>query len=189
MRRVCVYCGSNTGNNAAYALAATELAASLTGRNIGLVYGGSNRGIMGVLANAVLNGGGEATGVIPEALVSKEVAHPGLTHLHVVDSMHARKSLMAELSDGFIALPGGFGTIEELVEMMTWSQLGFHSKPCGILNVAGYYDSLLGFFDRAHEDGFVRGAHRRMVVTATASEELLERMLVYRPEVASKWAD
>ena len=189
MRRVCVYCGSNTGNNTAYAQAAQELATSLARRNIGLVYGGSNQGIMGVLADAVLAGGGEATGVIPAALVDKEVAHPGLTRLHVVDSMHARKSLMADLSDGFIALPGGFGTIEELVEMMTWAQLGFHAKPCGILNIAGYYDNLLGFFDRAHEDGFVRGAHRRMVVTAGRSEDLLEQMLVYRPEIASKWAD
>lgn len=189
MRRVCVYCGSNTGNNTAYAAAARELAASLISRNIGLVYGGSNQGIMGVLAAAALEGGAEATGVIPAALVEKEVAHPGLTKLHIVDSMHARKSLMAELSDGFIALPGGFGTIEELVEMMTWAQLGFHAKPCGIFNVAGYYDSLLQFFDRAHEDGFVRGAHRRMVVTASSAEDLLEQMLVYRPEIASKWAD
>jgi uncharacterized protein (TIGR00730 family) len=189
MRRVCVYCGSNTGNNTAYALAAQALAASLIKRNIGLVYGGSNQGIMGILADAMLAGGGEATGVIPAALVDKEVAHPGLTQLHIVDSMHARKSLMAELSDGFIALPGGFGTIEELVEMMTWAQLGFHAKPCGILNVASYYDSLLAFFDRANEDGFVRGAHRRMVVTAASSDDLLEQMLVYRPEITSKWAD
>lgn len=189
MRNVCVYCGSSSGNKAAYAQAAEQLAAAIVGRNFGLVYGGSNKGIMGVLADAVLAAGGEVVGVIPAALVEKEVAHPSLTHLHVVDSMHARKALMADLSDGFIALPGGFGTIEELVEMITWAQLGFHHKPCGILNVANYYDSLLAFFDRAFEEGFVRDAHRRMVVTAVQSDQLLERMLAYRPELESKWAD
>ena len=189
MKRVCVYCGSNLGNSDAYAKAAEQLAAVLVSRAIGLVYGGSDKGIMGVLANAVLARGGEAIGVIPKALVEKEVAHSGLSRLHVVDSMHARKALMADLSDGFIALPGGFGTIEELVEMMTWAQLGFHAKPCGILNVGNYYDSLLAFFDRAHQEGFVRGAHRRMVVTSTHADELLQKMLAYRPEIESKWAD
>lgn len=187
MKRLCVYCGGNSGNREDYVAAAEELAGALLKRGIGIVYGGANRGIMGALANAMLAGNGEVVGIIPEALMGKELAHPNLTEFHVVESMHARKALMAELSDGFIALPGGFGTLEELVEMLTWAQLKFHSKPCGLLNVAGFYTSLLEFFEHASKEGFVREGHLQMLLTATNADSLLDQFAGYQPPDLSKW--
>ncbi len=187
MKRLCVYCGSNTGNREEYVVAAEALAAALVARNIGLVYGGASRGIMGALADSMRASGGEVIGIIPEALMHKEISHPNLTELRVVDSMHARKAMMAELADGFIALPGGFGTLEELVEVLTWAQLEFHSKPCGLLNIAGYYTSLLEFFDHASNEGFVRTQHRGMVLTATDADSLLDQFISYKPPIVSKW--
>jgi uncharacterized protein (TIGR00730 family) len=152
MKRVCVFCGSSSGSRPEYRTAAEELGTEVVRRKIGLVYGGGNVGLMGVIADAVLKAGGEVMGVIPENLMAKEVGHNGLTKLHVVRSMHERKALMADLSDAFIALPGGFGTLEEFCEIVTWSQLGLHTKPCGILNVQGYYSPLLAMFDHAVKD-------------------------------------
>lgn len=187
MKRLCVYCGSNAGKREDYVIAAESLASAMVERGLGLVYGGANRGIMGALANSMLALNGEVIGIIPEALIHKEVSHPNLTELHVVDSMHARKALMAEMSDGFIALPGGFGTLEELVEILTWAQLEFHYKPCGLLNVSGYYSSLLEFFDHASNEGFVREPHRQMVLTATTANALLDQFASYQPPIISKW--
>jgi hypothetical protein len=174
VRRVCVYAGSNPGNDPAYAEAARELAAQLAERGIGLVYGGGRVGLMGVLADTVLAAGGEAVGVMPQALIDREIGHPRLTELRVVDSMHERKALMAELSDAFIAVPGGIGTLEELIEVYTWSQLGIHRKPLGVLNVNGYYDGLGAFLDHAVGQGFLRPEHRERLVIAGDTEALLE---------------
>ena len=160
MKRLCVYCGSSGGKNKVYAQAATDLAEVLVQNKIGLVFGGSHMGTMGRLADAVLDGGGEVEGVIPKSLLDREVAHGGLTKIHVVDSMHARKSMMAVLSDGFIAMPGGFGTLEEIIEILTWAQLQFHDKPCGLLNVNGYFNHLLSFLDHAEAEEFLLPAHR-----------------------------
>lgn len=187
MKRLCVYCGSNTGTNEAYAEAARELAAVLVENDIGLVYGGSSRGMMGYLADAVLDGGGRAEGVLPKSLLQKEVAHEGLTELHIVDSMHARKSMMAVLSDGFIAMPGGFGTLEEIVEIVTWAQLQFHEKPCGLLNVNGYFNHLLSFLDHAEAEGFLRPAHRAMLLVSKKPADLLRRFESYMPPAVEKW--
>jgi uncharacterized protein (TIGR00730 family) len=187
MKRVCVFCGSSPGVRPEYRRAAEELGALLAGRGIGLVYGGAKVGIMGAVADAVLAGGGEAIGVIPTALVSKEVAHQGLTQLHVVHTMHERKALMADLSDGFVALPGGFGTFEEFCEVLTWSQLGFHPKPCGLLNVASYYAPLLALFDHGVSEGFIRPQHRALVLTETDPATLLERMDAFVPPSGDKW--
>ena len=156
MNRLCVYCGSSSGTNEIYTDAANGLAQHLVASGIDLVYGGSSNGIMGVIADAVLEGGGKVRGVIPQFLVDKEVAHKGLTELHIVSSMHERKSLMAALSDGFVAMPGGYGTLEEIVEVLTWGQLQFHGKPCGLLNIDGFFDHLLAHFDHAARQGFVR---------------------------------
>lgn len=187
MQRVCVYCGSNTGNNPAYVTAAVELADALLDRDIELVYGGAAKGIMGVLADRVLERGGSVHGVIPQQLVDKEVAHQGLTKQHVVGSMHERKMLMAALSDGFVALPGGFGTLEEIIEIVTWGQLRFHDKPCGLLNVDGYFDALLGFLDHAEAEGFVRDANRRMLLHDASVNGLLEQFEQYEPPTVDKW--
>jgi len=154
-----------------------------------LVYGGSGKGIMGILADAVLKGGGKVIGVIPQSLVDKEVAHHGLTELHVVSSMHERKSLMAVLSDGFVAMPGGYGTLEEIVEVLTWGQLQFHRKPCGFLNVNGYFDHLLAYFDNATREGFLRVEHRQMLLVANTPAELLHLYEHYEPPVVEKWAE
>ena len=189
MNRLCVYCGSSTGVRDAYAGAARELAALLTANEIGLVYGGASKGIMGVLADAMLDAGGKVTGVIPRALSDYEVAHEALTELHVVDSMHERKSLMAVLSDGFVALPGGFGTLEEIIEVLTWGQLQFHAKPCGLLNVAGYFDPLLDWCDHAHAEGFVRAAHREMLIVERTPAKLLMRFEQYAPPTTKKWIE
>ena len=154
-----------------------------------MVYGGGKVGLMGVLADAVLEAGGEVIGVIPQSLVAKEVSHRGLSDLRVVGSMHERKALMAQLSDAFITMPGGYGTFEEFCEMLTWTQLGLHSKPCGILNVEGYYDPLLALFDRALAEQFVKPVHRRMVIAESQPEPLVARLLEYQPPTVDKWID
>jgi uncharacterized protein (TIGR00730 family) len=181
MRRICIFCGSSTGLRPEYAEAAGDLGRLLAARAIGVVYGGASVGIMGVLADAALAAGGEVIGVIPRALEVREVAHTGLTRLHVVGTMHERKGLMAELSDGFIALPGGFGTFEEFFEVITWGLLGIHRKPCGLLDVAGYYDPLVALIDRATVEGFIRSDHRALVMLARSGEEILEMFSRFVP--------
>lgn len=187
MRRLCVYCGSSPGKGDAYTDAARELATLLVAEKIDLVYGGATMGLMGVLADAVLEGGGKVSGVIPAALRDKEIAHTGLTELHVVDSMHDRKSLMAVLADGFVAMPGGFGTLEEIIEVLTWGQLQFHAKPCGLLNIDGYFDHLLQFLDQAEQRGFVRPQHRKMLLVADRPAELLVLFERYEAPAIRKW--
>lgn len=187
MDRLCVYCGSSEGRNSAYLDAARTLGRVFTERGIDLVYGGGHVGMMGTVADATLDAGGEAYGVMPEALVDREIAHEGLTELDVVDSMHARKERMAELSDGFIALPGGFGTLEELMEVLTWAQLGFHRDPCGFLNVAGYFSQLIDFFDHQVNEGFVSPDHRDMVVVTEDVEDLLDQFAVYDPPAVKEY--
>lgn len=192
MKTICVFCGSNAGHDPRYRAEAENLGRLFAARGIELVYGGGNVGLMGAIADACLEGGGTVIGVIPQALVGKEVAgrhvdHRALTRLEVVDSMHTRKARMAELADGFIALPGGFGTFEEFCEVLTWGQLGFHMKPMGLLNVGGFYDPLLAMFDRAVEAGFLRPQNRAMALADTDLERLLEAMAAYRPEPVSKW--
>jgi uncharacterized protein (TIGR00730 family) len=189
MKRICVFCGSSPGSRPEYRAAAEELGAELVRRNIGVVYGGGNVGLMGVLADAVLMAGGEVVGVIPENLVAKEVGHNGLTKLHVVRSMHERKALMADLSDAFIALPGGFGTLEEFCEIVTWSQLGLHAKACGILNVQGYYSSLLAMFDHAVQERFLKPDNRALVLARDSVAELLQALEEWRPVRVEKWLD
>ena len=188
MRGLCVYCGSSPGRRPLFLAAAREMGRELADQGIGLVYGGGSVGLMGELADTVLAAGGEVVGVIPQFLVDAEVAHTGLTELVVVESMHARKAKMASLADGFAALPGGLGTLEELVEMLTWSQLGLHGKPCGLLDVDGYFDGLLAFLDRAVEEGFVKPVHRGLLLTADAPRELLRRMAAFRHRPAGKWS-
>lgn len=187
MKNVCVFCGSSMGVRPAYQLAARSLGETLARRGLGLVYGGSNVGLMGVVADATLAAGGEVIGVIPEFLVAKEIAHTGLTQLHVVNSMHDRKTLMAELSDAFVALPGGYGTLEEFCEILTWGQLGLHQKPQGLLNVEGYYNPLLRLFDQAVTEQFLKPALRSMVLEASEPEHLLDLMANYQPQIVDKW--
>ena len=192
MKRICVFCGSNAGHNPLYRAEAEKLGRLLAARGIELVYGAGNIGLMGAVADACLEAGGTVIGVIPEALMGKEVAgravdHRALTRIEVVDSMHTRKARMAELSDGFIALPGGFGTFEEFCEILTWGQLGFHVKPMGQHNVNGYYDPLLTLFERAVADGFLRQENRAMALAAEDIETLLAAMAAFRPEPVSKW--
>jgi len=189
MKRICIFTGSSPGARPDYAAAAQAMARELVASNLELVYGGGKVGLMGVLADAVLAAGGKAIGVIPEALVQREIAHPGLTELLVVNSMHERKAMMSELSDAFVALPGGLGTLEELFEVLTWAQLGLHAKPCGLLNVAGYYDPLLKFLDRTVEERFVPAQHRGMIVTAAQPRELLDRLASHRAPIVPKWLD
>jgi uncharacterized protein (TIGR00730 family) len=172
--RVCVYAGSNPGSDPAYAEATRALGAELAARGIGLVYGGGKVGLMGVIADTVLAAGGEAIGVMPQALIDREIGHPGLTELKVVHSMHERKALMAELGDAFVALPGGIGTLEELIEVYTWSQLGIHDKACGVLNVRGYYDGLATLLDHAVAEGFLRAQHRAVLSFAEDPAHLLD---------------
>jgi len=181
LRRICVFCGSSAGSRPAYVEAARELGRTLADRGLGVVFGGGKVGLMGVLADAALAAGGEAIGVIPEAMVAREIAHDGLTELRVVRSMHERKTLMADLADAFVALPGGYGTFEEFFEAVTWTQLGIHSKPCGLLNVAGYYDALLALLERAVSDGFIREANRSLIVDASDIRTLLEKLETARP--------
>jgi uncharacterized protein (TIGR00730 family) len=179
MRRVCVFCGSRVGGPAVYGECARQLGELLARRGLGLVYGGGHVGLMGVLADSVLRAGGEVIGVIARALVDAELAHTNLTRLHVVDTMHQRNALMAELADGFIALPGGFGTADELFEILTWSQLGLHSKPVGLINVAGFFDSLLAWLDRAVHEEFLRPKHRKLLLSAENGENTLELLQNY----------
>jgi uncharacterized protein (TIGR00730 family) len=186
MKRICVYCGSNPGRLPVYAEAARELGACLVQAGLELVYGGAEVGLMGAVANAVLNAGGQAIGVIPRGLAEK-VGHGRLSECHVVDSMHERKTLMYELADGFIALPGGMGTLEEVFEILTWAQLGYHTKPCGLLNIEGYYDSLLAFLDHCVAERFVVAEHRRGLLVATDPTDLLAQFRTYTPARRSKW--
>ena len=189
LRRVCVFCGSSPGARPAYADAARATAAALLDRGIGLVYGGGDVGLMGVVADAVLAGGGEVIGVIPEALVTREVAHLEVTDLRVVGSMHERKALMADLADGFVALPGGLGTFEELSEILTWSQLGLHDKPCGVLDVEAFWAPFLTLLDHAVDEGFIRPAHRGLLLDDTDPARLLDRLESFRPVGVEKWLD
>jgi len=186
-RRLCVFCGSAKGKRPEYADTAVVMGRLLAERGIGLVYGGGNIGLMGLLADACLRAGGEVTGVIPEALMKKEVGHLALTRLEVVDSMHTRKARMAELSDGFVALPGGFGTFEELCEVLTWGQLGFHEKPVGLVNVVDYFGPLIALCDRAVEDGFMRPEHRELLQAADTPAAVLAAMACHRPVKLEKW--
>ena len=181
VRRICVFCGSRPGNRPEYVVAARRLGALLAERGIGLVYGGASVGVMGAIANAALKAGGEVIGVIPEALVSREVAHDHLTELHVVKNMHERKAMMDELTDAVIALPGGLGTFEELFEAMTWAQLGIHTKAIGLLNVHGFYGGLLTLVDHAIEQGFALPEHRGLFVAASEPDALLDLILAFEP--------
>jgi hypothetical protein len=187
MQSICVYCGSNFGARPDYRKAAVRLGTVLAKNGQRLIYGGGKIGLMGVIADAVLSAGGEVVGVIPEALVAKELAHAGLTKLHVVDSMHTRKALMAELADGFVALPGGLGTLDELFEICTWSQLGLHQKPIGLLNVRGFYDPLVAFLDELVREKFVRAENRAGLAVAANPEVLLRRMSRIKPIYPPKW--
>jgi uncharacterized protein (TIGR00730 family) len=188
VRRLCVFCGSRPGTRPVYAETARRLGAALAGRGLGLVYGGGAVGLMGVVADAALAAGGEVVGVIPRKLSSKEIAHGGLTELHVVGTMHERKALMADRADGFIALPGGYGTCDELFEIVTWAQLGLHSKPIGLLNVAGYFDPLLAWCDHMVGEGFLKPEYRALLLVAGTVEGMLERVLSFRPPAApERW--
>jgi uncharacterized protein (TIGR00730 family) len=187
MRSICVFCGSSAGRRPAYAAAARELASQLARQGLTLVYGGGNIGLMGLLADAMLAAGGRVIGVIPQGLVVREVAHHGVTELHVVGSMHERKALMAELSDAFVALPGGIGTLEELCEVLTWGQLGIHSKPVGLFNVDGYFDPLIALLDHAVAEGFMQANHRRMLLADTDVAALLDACATFRPVPVQRW--
>lgn len=187
LARVCVYCGANRGRDPAYAAAAQAMGRALARRGIGLVTGGGRVGLMGVVADAALEAGGTVTGIIPEALMKKELAHQGLTDLVVTGSMHERKSRMAELADGFVALPGGLGTYEELFEIWTWAQLGWHRKPCGLLNAAGFYDKLVAFVDGATDAAFLKPEHRAMLVVESDPDRLIDRFEAYVAPTVAKW--
>jgi uncharacterized protein (TIGR00730 family) len=185
--RVCVFCGSSEGRDPRYREAADRLGRSLVRRGLGLVYGGAGVGLMRVLADAVLARGGSVIGVIPQGLAAREVAHRGLSEIRVVPSMHARKALMAELSDAFLALPGGFGTFEELFESVTWAQLGIHRKPVALLNVAGYFDSLVGFLDHAVEQGFISPTNRKLITVRDEAEDALDLLAAYEAPAGPAW--
>ncbi|MFT6367072.1 MAG: hypothetical protein ACJAUG_001482 [Halioglobus sp.] len=189
MQSVCLYLGSSPGARPEYEAAVKRLATIIANRGMTLVYGGGNVGLMGVAANAALEAGGKVIGVIPADIADKEVGHYGLTELQVVDSMHERKMRMAKLADGIIALPGGLGTLEELFEMLTWSQLGFHNKPIGLVNMEGYFDLLLSFMDHMVVERFVKQDHRDLLLTERDPEVLLDRMINHVPPVADKWLD
>lgn len=189
MKRICVFCGSSAGSRPEYRACAEQLGNELTRRKIGLVYGGGNVGLMGAIADSVLEAGGEAIGVIPEHLMTREIGHNRLTKLHIVHSMHERKALMADLSDAFIALPGGFGTVEEFCEVLTWSQLGLHAKPCGIVNVLGYYNPLLAMLDHAVQERFLKPQNRALVLARDTPTELLIAFEEWRPVHVEKWLD
>jgi uncharacterized protein (TIGR00730 family) len=187
LKSVCVFCGSSFGNHKAYEEAAKQVGSLLCDHGIELVYGGGNVGLMGAVADACLQAGGRVVGVIPQALADKEVAHTGLTELVIVSSMHERKAMMADRADAFIALPGGYGTWEEFIEGLTWSQLGFQKKACGVLNVNGYYDPLLALADRAVVEGFLKQVHRDLLIEDTQAGALLQKLKKYVPSTADKW--
>jgi uncharacterized protein (TIGR00730 family) len=187
VRRVCVFCGSTPGHDPRYADAARRLARGLASRGIGVVFGGGSIGLMGVLADHALAAGAEVTGVIPHGLAARELAHRGVADMRVVPTMHARKALMAELAEGFVALPGGMGTLEELFEIVTWGQLGIHRKPIGVLNVAGYYDPLVALLGHAVAEGFVSAAGRDLVIVDDEPERLLDRMAAHEPPPGPAW--
>ncbi len=189
MKSICVYCGSNFGKRGSYLEAAQKLGTEMAARGITLVYGGGNWGLMVAVADAVLAAGGKVIGVIPQALVDKEVAHTGLSDLRVVGSMHERKLLMTDLADGFIALPGGLGTLEEFCEVATWTQLGFHKKACGLLNINGFYDGLLSFLNHATKEKFIRSEHRDIVLMEEDSVKLIEKLSQFKVPIVSKWID
>lgn len=185
--RICVYLGSSPGRNSLYREAAEQFGTLLAQRGIGLVYGGGQVGLMGVIADAVCAAGGEVIGVIPEALRAREKDHHGITELHVVKSMHERKALMAKLSDGFVTLPGGIGTFEEMFEAWCWSQLGYHAKPVGLLNVGDFYDGLIQFIDKIVAEGFLQDRHRAMLLIERDPEVLLERIIKFIPPKTEHW--
>ena len=187
MKSVAVFCGSNAGFSDEYAQAARRLAQNLVAKKIRLIYGGGNVGLMGIIADAVMQAGGEVIGVIPDSLDQKEVGHRGITQLHVVGSMHERKALMADFAEGFIAMPGGIGTFEEFFEILTWAQLGFHQKPCGLLNIANYYENLLKLCDHAVQEGFLRLKHRQLILEDSEATLLLEKMINFQPRPEEKW--
>jgi uncharacterized protein (TIGR00730 family) len=187
MRNLCVFCGSSPGARPEYLAAAHALGRLLAERGIGVVYGGASVGLMGAVADAALAAGGHVTGVIPRVLEAREIAHPGLSDLRVVASMHERKALMSDLSDGFVALPGGLGTLEELFEVWTWAQLGMHAKPCAVLDVAGYYAPLLAFLDHGVHERFVRAPHRAMLLVDDEPARLLDRLAAYEPPGVRRW--
>jgi uncharacterized protein (TIGR00730 family) len=189
MKRICVFAGSSAGIRPEYRVAAEALGRALAERSIGLVYGGARIGLMGAMADVALAAGGHVTGVMPSGLVAKEVAHSGLTEFHEVGSMHERKALMADLSDGFIALPGGWGTLDELFEILTWAQLGLHRKPCGLLNAGGYFDPLLQFLDHTVAEGFVRPEYRAMLAVSASASDLLHDLALRTSPVVEKWTD
>jgi uncharacterized protein (TIGR00730 family) len=189
MRRICVFCGAYSGDNALYLAAAQATGAEIARRGYKLVYGGGHVGMMGAVADAALAAGGEVIGVMPNALVEKELAHQGLTEFYAVNSMHERKAMMATLSDAFVTLPGGFGTMDEFFEIVTWGQLGFHRKPICLLNVGGYFDPLIAFFNHTVEEGFVKAEHRNLILVDTDPTTLFERLKTYTPPVVVKWID
>ncbi|MNX85658.1 LOG family protein YvdD [compost metagenome] len=190
MNRICVFCGSKPGNRPAYVESARALGRALVARGLGLVYGGASVGVMTEVADTVLAAGGEVIGVIPETLLQREVGHRGLTELHVVQTMHERKALMASRSDAFIGLPGGYGTFEELFEVITWGQLGIHRKPVGLLNVEGYYDAFMALVDHAVAEGFIPPSHRGLILVDTTPEGLLDQLDAYQvPDLGRKWAE
>ncbi len=188
-KRICVFAGSSPGANPEYRATATAFGREMVARGYGLIYGGGKVGLMGAIADAVLAAGGRAVGIIPRSLMGKEVAHERLHELEIVDSMHERKHRMAELADVFVAMPGGMGTLEELSEILTWAQLGIHSKPCGLFNVDGYYDALLAFLDHAVDQRFLRTEHRRILLVAESPAALLDRVEDYEPVHVGKWMD
>lgn len=189
MKRISVFCGSGKGSDPEFSAAAVTLGKELVRREIGLVFGGGKVGLMGVIADTVMHAGGHAIGVIPKGLVAREVGHEGLTELRIVDTMHARKAMMARLSDGFIAMPGGIGTFEELFEIWTWAQLGMHRKPIGVLNVRGYFDQLIGFVDHAVRSEFLKPMTRQMLLVDSVPERLLDRFATWQPPDVMQWID
>ena len=189
MSSICVYCGSSPGSDAAFLRAAREIGALAAQRGHTLVYGGGNTGLMGAVADAAIEAGGCVVGVIPDHMVRKELAHNGLTKLHVVETMHERKALMASLADGFLALPGGIGTLEEIIEVFVWMQLGLHAKPCAFLNVNGYYDPLVSFLTRMADARFLRAEQLAQLIVAREPSEALDRLSSFTPTVIEKWMD
>lgn len=187
MQRICVYCGSSSGKNPEYTVVARLLGMELARRNLGLVYGGASIGMMGVIADAVMQHGGEVIGIIPKVLAHKEVAHHHLTELKIVNSMHERKALMAELSDGFIALPGGLGTLEELFEILTWAQLGLHQKPCALLNINNYYDGLISFIEHAFAEQFINPRHRALLLLDDNPSSMIDKLMQYSAPTLERW--